>query len=301
MKILANPTAPLLFIPTLIIRTIKELGDDDATHMAAGVAYYALFSLFPLLLGLIAIIGLAADSNTIRTEILEWAADNLPGTGDFISDNVVASTEASGSLGAISIIGLIWSGSAIFGAITRVVNRAWDIQHDRPFIKGKIMQLAMAVSVGILFVLALTSASLAQTAERYAHTDMPVLGQADEVLGILLFRILSFIFNLAIFLSLYKVLPNTKTHWRYIWPGALVAALLFEGGKFLFVLYLDSFATFSAVYGSIGSVIALLLWAYVSAFILIVGAEMSSEFERMIRGIERGKPIPRPSHQGPLV
>ncbi len=295
MKILANPTAPLLFIPTLIIRTIKELGDDDATHMAAGVAYYALFSLFPLLLGLIAVIGLAADSNTIRTEILDWAADNLPGTGDFISDNVVASTEASGSLGAISIVGLIWSGSAIFGAITRVVNRAWDIQHDRPFIKGKIMQLAMAMSVGILFVLSLTSASLAQTAERYAHTDMPVLGQADEVSGILLFRILSFIFNLAIFLSLYKVLPNTKTHWRYIWPGALVAALLFEGGKFLFVLYLDNFATFSAVYGSIGSVIALLLWAYVSAFILIVGAEMSSEFGRMIRGIDRGKPIPRPS------
>ena len=107
----------------------------------------------------------------------------------------------------------------------------------------------------------------------------------------LLLRILSFVFNLAIFLMLYKVLPNTQTHWRFIWPGALVAALLFEGGKFLFVLYLDNFATFSAVYGSIGSVIALLLWAYVSAFILILGAEMSSEFGRMIRGIDRGKPI----------
>ena len=140
--------------PTLVFRTIKELSDDDATHMAAGVAYYALFSLFPFLLGLIAIIGLAADSNTIRSEILEWAAENLPGTGDFISDNVIASAEASGSLGAISIIGLIWSGSAIFGAITKVVNRAWDIQHDRPFIKGKIMQLSMAMSVGILFALA---------------------------------------------------------------------------------------------------------------------------------------------------
>ena len=194
----------------MVVRTIKELGDDDATHMAAGVAYYALFSLFPFLLGLIAIIGLAADSNTVRSEIREWAADNLPGTGDFISDNVIASAEASGSLGAISIIGLIWSGSAIFGAITKVVNRAWDIQHDRPFIKGKIMQLSMALSVGILFALALTTASLAQTAERYAHTDMPILGQADEVLGMLLLRILSFVFNLAIFLILYKVLPNTQ-------------------------------------------------------------------------------------------
>ena len=300
MKALRNAPNSILFVPTLIVRTVKELGDDDATHMAAGVAYYALFSLFPFLLGLIAIIGLAADSNTVRSEIREWAADNLPGTGDFISDNVIASAEASGSLGAISIIGLLWSGSAIFGAITKVVNRAWDIQHDRPFIKGKIMQLSMAMSVGILFALALTTASLAQTAERYAHTDIPVLAQADEVLGMLLLRILSFVFNLAIFLILYKVLPNTWTHWRYIWPGALVAALLFEGGKFLFVLYLDNFATFSAVYGSIGSVIALLLWAYVSAFILILGAEMSSEFGRMIRGIDRGKPIVKRSSQGPF-
>ena len=116
----------------------------------------------------------------------------------------------------------------------------------------------------------------------------------------LLFRTLSFVFNLAIFLSLYKILPNTRTHWRYIWPGALVAALLFEGSKFLFVLYLDNFATFNAVYGSIGSVIALLLWAYVSAFILILGAEMSSEFGRMIRGIDRGKPIVKRSSQGPF-
>ena len=70
------------------------------------------------------------------------------------------------------------------------------------------MQLSMAMSVGILFALALITASLAQTAERYAHTDMPILGQADEVLGMLLLRILSFVFNLAIFLILYKVLPT---------------------------------------------------------------------------------------------
>ena len=71
MKALINAPNPILFVPTLVVRTIKELSDDDATHMAAGVAYYALFSLFPLLLGLIAIIGLAADSNTVRSEILE--------------------------------------------------------------------------------------------------------------------------------------------------------------------------------------------------------------------------------------
>ena len=289
MSIFRDPRLDIRFLPTLIIRTVKELGDDDATHMAAGVAYYALFSLFPLLLGVIAIIGVASQSVSTRRRILEWTSDNFPGAGDLISDNIVASIEASGSLGVISIIGLIWAGSAIFGAITRAVNRAWDIQEDRPFVKNKIMQLTMAVSVAILFAVAVTSASLAQASGRLADSEAFLLGHADRVSGLVIFRVLSFVANLAIFLTLYKVLPNTHTHWRYIWPGALLAALLFEGGKYLFVLYLDNFASLSAVYGSIGSVIALLLWAYVSAFILILGAELSSEYGRMMQGVERGR------------
>ena len=167
MKILKDPRLNVRFLPTLIIRTVKELGDDDATHMAAGVAYYALFSLFPLLLGIIAIIGMASESASTRHRILEWTSESFPGAGDLISDNIVASIEASGSLGAISIIGLIWAGSAIFGAITKAVNRAWDIEEDRPFVKNKIMQLTMAVGVAILFALALASASIAQASRLY--------------------------------------------------------------------------------------------------------------------------------------
>ena len=288
MSALRNLRLDIRFVSTLIIRTFKELGDDDATHMAAGVAYYALFSLFPLLLGIIAIIGMASQSGSTRRTILEWTSDNFPGAGELISDNIVASMEAAGSLGVISIIGLIWAGSAIFGAVTKAVNRAWDIQEDRPFVKNKVMQLTMALSVAILFAVAITSASLAQAAGRFTGTETPVLGEADQAFGLVVFRFLSFVANLAIFLALYKVLPNTKTQWRYIWPGALVAALLFEGGKYLFVFYLENFATLSEVYGSIGSVIALLLWAYVSAFILILGAELSSEYGRMLRGVERG-------------
>ena len=298
MNILRDPRLDIRFLPTLVIRTIRELGDDDATHMAAGVAYYALFSLFPLLLGIIAIIGMASQSGETRRRILEWTSDNFPGAGDLISDNIVASIEASGSLGAISIIGLIWAGSAIFGAITRTINRAWDIDEDRPFIKNKIMQLTMALGVAILFAIAVASASVAQASGRFADSEAFLLGQADRLPGLVAFRTLSFIANLAIFLALYKVIPNTKTHWRYIWPGALVAALLFEGGKYIFVFYLENFATLSAVYGSIGSVIALLLWAYVSAFILIVGAELSSEYGRMMRGAERGRHTGRKSGAG---
>jgi membrane protein len=101
-------------------------------------------------------------------------------------------------------------------------------------------------------------------------------------------RLLAFLPSFAIFLILYKFIPNTKTYWRYVWPGALLAAVLFEISKSLFILYLDRFATYELVYGSIGSVIALLFWIYVAAFILILGAEFSAEYGRMRMGVAKG-------------
>jgi membrane protein len=99
---------------------------------------------------------------------------------------------------------------------------------------------------------------------------------------------LGFIFSLSIFLTLYKFIPNTKTYWRYVWPGAVLVAILFEIGKSLFVFYIDRFSTYESVYGGVASMIILLIWIYISAFILILGAEISAEYGRMKRGVERG-------------
>ena len=90
------------------------------------------------------------------------------------------------------------------------------------------------------------------------------------------------------FLLIYRYVPNCKTYWRYIWPGALVAAGLFEVAKGLFIWYLDNLASYRQVYGPLTSVMILLLWTYLSSLILILGAEISSEYGRMRRGLERG-------------
>ena len=94
--------------------------------------------------------------------------------------------------------------------------------------------------------------------------------------------------TLGTFLMIYKFMPNTKTYWRYIWPGAVVGALLFELAKNLFILYLNRFSSFENVYGTLAPVIVLLLWAYVSSLILIMGAELSSEYGRLLEGVNRG-------------
>ena len=101
-------------------------------------------------------------------------------------------------------------------------------------------------------------------------------------------RLVPFSINLAIFLLIYYIAPNCKTYWRYVWTGAVIAAILFEIAKGLFLWYLDNVATYRQVFGSITSVMILLIWIWVSALILILGAEISSEYGRMRRGVARG-------------
>jgi membrane protein len=111
----------------------------------------------------------------------------------------------------------------------------------------------------------------------------PGFAHWEEDLPSQIFRIIPWITTFGIFLLIYKYVPNRKTCWRYVWPGALAGAFLFEVGKSLFVWYLQTFASYGQVYGNLASVIVLLFWAYLSALLLILGAEISSEYERLYR------------------
>ena len=275
---------------TLALRVIREMKDDDATHLAAGVAYYAMFSLFPLLLGFLAISGLVLNSEGLEQKFMDFVTDNLPGSEQIVKENVGQVVRFRGLLGIGAFIGLLWSASAVFGAINRAVNRAWDIRQDRPFYIAKPRQLAMALGVGILFLLS-TSATSAIQVFTDPSRDLGVPGQ-DFLLGIglghLALRMVPWAMTLLIFLMVYRFLPDCKTYWRFIWPGAVVASVLFEVAKSLFVWYLNNIATYDQVYGSLTSVMALLFWIYISALILILGAEISSEYGRMRLEQERG-------------
>lgn len=200
-------------------------------------------------------------------------------------DSIEGAERFRKTLGVVAVLGLMWVGSAVFGSISLVVNRAWNIRGNQPFYKNKPRQLAMALGVGILFVLSIGITSFMQwatTIEIGSRTASDILG--GDFFAILL-RIPAALITFAIFLAIYKFLPNTKTHWKYVWTGAAVAAVLFEIGKNLFLYYLSAFAQFDQLYGSVASVIVLLVWTYLCAMILILGAEVSSEYGRMKMGM----------------
>jgi len=268
----------------LVVRTVQELGADDASHMAAGVAYYAILSLFPLLLGLIALFGLFLPAETIQKELFDFFEHNLPGAIDMLEQNIEDVIRLRGAIGAVSLVLLFWSASAMFGAVSRTINRAYDVHRDRPFLVRKLRDITMALGTAVLFLLSIGFTALFSIMR---ITDMPELITVVDIGA----RFLGFLFSFAIFLLLYKFIPNTKTYWRYVWPGALLAAILFEIAKTLFVLYLYHFASYESVYGSVASIIILLVWIYYSAFILILGAEFSAEYGRMREGVSRGIPL----------
>ena len=276
---------------TLAWRVVQEMRDDDATHLAAGVAYYAMFSLFPLLLGFLAVAGLVLESGEVEQKFLDFVTKNLPGSEQIVKENVGQVVRLRGLVGIAALIGLIWSASAVFGAINRAVNRAWNIRKDPPFYIAKPRQMAMAVGVGILFLLSTSATSAIQVfTDPDRELGFPGHGILLELgLGHVALRIVPWAMTLLIFLLVYRFLPNCKTYWRYIWPGAVIAAVLFEVAKSLFVWYLNNIAIYDRVYGSLTSVMALLFWIYISALVLILGAEISSEYGRM--RLEEGRGV----------
>jgi membrane protein len=274
----------------LLGRVLKGMMDIESTHLAAGVAYYALLSLFPLLLGLLSLGGILLSSEGMYQGLLDFVTDNLPGSKTFVEQNVGDVVEFRGIVGIGAVIGFLWTASMGFGAVARSVNRAWGIRVNRPFYIAKPLHIMMALAVGALFLVSTSTTSIIEViTDPERDIGIPIQGFFLKIgLGHLLLRMVPWGINIFIFLMIYRFAPNCKVYWRYIWPGALVAAVLLEVSKGLFLWYLDNLAVYNQVYGSVASVIVLLFWIYVSALILILGAEIGAEHSRMKMGIERG-------------
>jgi membrane protein len=271
-----------VFVINLLIRTFQEMTTDDSTHMAAGVAYYASLSLFPLLLGATVILSFFVDSENVESSISTFSNQYIPGSTELVVTNIEAVLRLRGAFGVLAILGLLWSGSAIFGVVNRA-NRAWDVRRDRPLYIGKPRQLLMALAFGGLFLLSLSAASAARLA-----SELTGLGDLYDQFSRFVLQGIALALTFAIFLLIYKFIPHTNTYWRYLWSGALAATILFEIAKTVFIVYLDEFANSENVYGSLAPVLGLLLWGSISSLILIFGAELAAKFGRLIRGVDRG-------------
>jgi len=253
----------------------QTLGKDYVGIMAAGISYYAFLSIFPLLVGLIAILGFLLPSESIYDIIFNFLQQNVPISTDFIESTIRNIIDLRGTLGLIGIGGLIFGGTAVLSAISLAVNRAWNLW-PRPIWIRKPQEFVMVLVIGVIILLLLGISTGLSFLDNIALPGIGLLQYA-------LFRLISFLLVLAIFLLLYKFIPNTQVRWSDIWRGALLGAIMFELALFGFTVFLRYFATYDIIYGSLASIVIILIWIYISSFILILCAEINSVYNRMFR------------------
>ena len=274
----------------LLRRTGSEFLEDRCTHLAAGISYYVIFSIFPMLILFVSISALVLTNEGLREDVLDRLFDLFPleeeGQQD-LREVIEGVSTGFSAVGLISILGLVWSASGMMGALRTALNQAWDIDYRRPYLRGKAVDMLMIVASGALVSLSIGSTAFLQVARHVSDDLSDSLGPlgAGSTLGFEVVAVLvPFLFSFVTFLFIFDRVPSVQTRIRHIWPGALLSAVLFEVVKNGFLLYLRSFGDFNAVFGPLGVAVGFLFFTYVSANILLLGAEMAAEWPRVIHG-----------------
>jgi membrane protein len=260
-------------IPVLgvALRALEKGNQDDARDMAASIAYFSFFSLFPLLVGVVAGASLFLDRVEIQSRLDRMLSGDFPGSADFLRTNIEALTEQRGAASIASVLGLLWSASKMFGAMNRGINLAFGVPKRHPFYLSRLRYFAMTVGMSLLLLVAV---SVSTAVDLVTQLDLTRFGFDGTLFSSLGGRVASLVSVFVTVILIYKLVPYERLAWRDILLGALAATLLFELGKALFVLYLGNVGNLEAVYGSLTSVIVLLLWLYFSARVLLFGAEI---------------------------
>jgi membrane protein len=263
-------------------RSLVECVDDRIHRDAAQVGFFVMLSFVPLALLLVAAFGLIFDDADVRGRVVKTVFENIPLSTDHdrarLESTVSDALRRAGNIGPFSVLLLIVAGSGVMGALRHTINEAWDIHERPPLLRRKALDLALIL--GATIVLAL---SLAVTATRKAANvldDEEGGGLAASLLD-LVGDVLPFVFTGGVILFLYCVLPVQRQRPKDVWPGVVVAVMLLALLREGLELYFEHLADFGALYGSLGALMALLLFVYAAAMVLLFGAEFASEWTRL--------------------
>jgi membrane protein len=266
-------------------RATANFLDDRATQMAAGISYFALFSLFPFTLLVFSVFGLVLRDEDLKARVLDAIVDGIPVEAGSVEDALVALADQGTTIGLVALLGTLWSASALATALRSALNVAFEVEQRRPLVRGKLIDFTILPALGLLFLGSLVLTTVWRVAQAEVD-DLGVFGELTwlwELGAIGIAGLSSFL----AFLFLYWLLPNGALRLRFLWPGALVAAVGFEAAKLGFTLYLANFGNYDAVYGSLGGVIVFLFWVYLSANIMLFGAEVAAEVPHVLHGEAR--------------
>ncbi|TWR89885.1 YihY/virulence factor BrkB family protein [Pseudomonas saxonica] len=264
----------------VLVRTVKEFIDDEMSTYASALAYQMLFSLFPFILFLIALIGFLHLPDFFSWLRLQSELVLPPQALESVNPVIDQLQQSKGGLVSIGIVIALWTASAGVRLMMSAMNAAYDVVEGRPL--WKRLPLSIFYTIGIAGML-LAAAALMVLGPQFMSWLAGQVGLEEFVVTlwtILRWPVIILLLMVAVAV-MYYVMPDVEQKFRFITPGSVLAVVVWIVASLGFAFYVKTFADYNAMYGSIGAIIVLLLYFYISAAVLLLGAEMNAVIEHM--------------------
>lgn len=257
-------------------RLLNRMKEADVFGLSAQLAYFFLLSLFPLLLFLITLLGhLPIDVNSILDFIRPYAPADIM---TLIESNIteIVNVQSSGLL-SIGIIGTLWSASNGVNAITKAFNRAYQVKENRAFLVARLIAIGLTIAMIAVIIIALLLPVFGKAIGVYIFS---FIHASEEFLYLwnMLRWVVSSVVLFIVLIALYKLAPNIKVTIRSVVVGAAFATIGWQLVSLAFSYYVSSIGNYSATYGSLGTVIVLMIWFYITGIIIITGGVLNASF-----------------------
>jgi YihY family inner membrane protein len=280
--------------------SLEDFFREDSLLVSASIAYHSLLGIFPFLILLTSLSGYYIRHLELTGRLAIVLDRYLPMKPDFILQNLESVSRSYGRVGLLSFFLLLWSSSGIFLPLEKALNRAWDIKMERAWWKRRLLALEMAVTVALLVFVSFVLVGVNVYVHnwlRHWRTPLPSafieLGYYAALLAI------TFGISLAMFVMIFGRLPDKPMRLRQVLPSALVTAIFWEAARSLFTLLLPRL-NYRHIYGSIGVVVALMTWAYVSSAVVLFGAQVSHALYGTLEGETPDEPISTTGARSPV-
>jgi membrane protein len=288
-----NEAMPLLKNLVLLLRqAVERWNADRAPRLAAALAYYATFSLAPLVLVTIWIAGRIFGDATAQRYLIDLIAQNFGADSAAFVQGMIASVLRNLTnplFGIVAVIGLLFGATGLFFSMQDALNTIWSVPPDPPrgawrsllgIFQDRALSFVMVLASGGLLTVALAISTLLTVLDPLLRVVQPQSAALLSIIDLLV----SFAIVTILFAVIYRILPETRVTWREVWLGALSAALLFTVGKFALSIYL-TYSNVRTVFGAASSFVVILIWIYYSAQIFLFGAEVCRVVADQSRGI----------------
>ncbi len=262
-------------------RALLSFLQGNSMTYAAAIAYYTLFSFFPLILILLNLSGVFVRQFHLEAPIAESVRFYLPVGADLVEANLRTITGSGGGTSVLALFLLTWTASGMFIPLELALNQAWGVKRERGFVYKRVVAALMALLCGTFILVSVFLTAMLGRFDRFLQAVFPkarnlaLTGIILEVLAVLVTFSLAF----CMFALVYKIVPYTRIRFSQVAPAAIMAAVTWELAKYGFTT-LIRFSNYKGIYGSIATIIVILTWVYLSAAILLFFAEYSAQMQR---------------------